>query len=110
MKTVRAGAVVAALTPPHHLNSVQRPEPDITPLRPEWSHATRLHPMKFIGSATVALIILLIVDEALNDERFTRSTIAAIRQALASTGIHFWVLRPVPRWRTSITVAFSGGF
>ena len=45
--------------------------------------------MKFIGSATVALIILLIVDEALNDERFTRATIVAIRQALASTGIHF---------------------
>jgi hypothetical protein len=57
--------------------------------------------MKFIGSATVALIILLIVDEALNDERFTRATIVAIRQALASMGIHFWVLRQVPRWRAN---------
>jgi hypothetical protein len=45
--------------------------------------------MKFIGSATVALIVLLIADEALNDERFTRATIVAIRQALASIGIHF---------------------
>ena len=50
-----------------------------------------LHPMKFIGSAAVALVVLLIADEALNDERFTRATIVAIRQALASTGIHFWV-------------------
>ena len=90
METVRAAAVVAALAPPHHLLiPFSDPNRDITPLRSEWSHATRLHPMKFIGSATVALIVLLIADEALNDERFTRATIVAIRQAFASIGIHF---------------------
>jgi hypothetical protein len=35
--------------------------------------------MKFIGSAAVAVVVLLIADEALNDERFTHAN--AMREA-----------------------------
>ena len=45
--------------------------------------------MRFIGSAVVALGILLIADVALNDERFMRATIVVARHALASIGISF---------------------
>jgi hypothetical protein len=45
--------------------------------------------MKFIGSSAVALIVLLIADEALNDRRYTRATIDLLRHLLASIGIHF---------------------
>jgi hypothetical protein len=45
--------------------------------------------MKLIKSAVVALIVLLIADEALNDRRFTRVTIDLLRHVLASIGIHF---------------------
>jgi hypothetical protein len=45
--------------------------------------------MKFIGSAAVAVIVLWVADEALNNARYTRATIALLRPALASIGIHF---------------------
>jgi hypothetical protein len=45
--------------------------------------------MKFIGSAAVAFIVLYIADELFNDGLFTRATIVALRQALASIGIQF---------------------
>jgi hypothetical protein len=45
--------------------------------------------MKFIKSAVVALIVLLIADEALNDRRFASATIDLLRHVLASIGIHF---------------------
>jgi hypothetical protein len=44
--------------------------------------------MRFIGSAAVALVVLWIADETVNDARFTRATIAVLRQAVASIGIH----------------------
>jgi hypothetical protein len=45
--------------------------------------------MRIIASAAVAVVLLLIADVALNDERFTRATIVALREALGSIGIHF---------------------
>jgi hypothetical protein len=44
--------------------------------------------MRFIGSAAVALIILYVADQFLNDGRFTGVTIDAARQVLALAGIH----------------------
>jgi hypothetical protein len=45
--------------------------------------------MRFIGSAAVALVVLWLVDEALNDGRFTNVTINLVRQVFGSFGIHF---------------------
>jgi hypothetical protein len=45
--------------------------------------------MRFIGSATVALVVLSCADELFNGERFTRAAIVMLRNVVAAIGIHF---------------------
>jgi hypothetical protein len=47
-----------------------------------------LHPMKFIGSAATAVVVLWFVDQLFNDARFTHVAMVVLRPALASIGIH----------------------